>query len=60
MHPTETDAPSAALMARWGQLCTEAEALGIPVAEISPEITATELTARGKALAAAIKAAKPQ
>lgn len=52
------DAPSSALMARLGQLCTEAEALGIPVAEISPEITATELTARGKALAAAIKAAK--
>jgi hypothetical protein len=52
------DAPSSALMARWGQLCTEAEGLGIPVAGISPEITATELTDRGKALRRAIDQAK--
>lgn len=57
MHPTE-DRPSDGLLARWAQLVDEAQALGIAVAEISPEITAAELTARGKALAAAIKAAK--
>lgn len=57
MHPTE-DRPSDGLLTRWAQLVDEAQTLGIPVTEISPEITAAELTARGKALAAAIKAAK--
>jgi len=57
-HPTETDAPSAVLLARWANLCHEAEALGIPVAEISPDITAAELTARGKALKQAITTAR--
>ena len=51
-------APSAGLLARWGELCREAQELGIAVAEISPDITEAELTSRGKALAAAIKAAK--
>ena len=55
---TEEKAPSAGLLARWGELCREAQQLGIAVAEISPDITEAELTARGKALAAAIKAAK--
>ena len=54
----EDDRPSDGLLARWAQLVDEAQALGVAVAEISPEITAAELTARGKALAAAIKAAK--
>jgi len=58
MHPTETDAPSSALMRRWSALCTEAEALGIPVAEISPDITAMELTDRGIALKQAIATAR--
>jgi len=55
---TEEKAPSAGLLARWGELCHEAQGLGIAVAEISPDITEAELTSRGKALAAAIKAAK--
>ena len=55
---TEEKAPSAGLLARWGELCREAQQLGIAVAEISPDITEAELTSRGKALAAAIKAAK--
>ena len=55
---TEEKAPSAGLLARWGELCREAQRLGIAVAEISPDITEAELTAPGKALAAAIKAAK--
>ena len=55
---TEEKSPSAGLLARWGELCREAQQLGIAVAEISPDITEAELTARGKALAAAIKAAK--
>ena len=55
---TEEKAPSAGLLARWGELCREAQGLGIAVAEISPDITEAELTSRGKALAAAIKAAK--
>lgn len=55
---TEEKAPSAGLLARWGELCHEAQQLGIAVAEISPDITEAELTSRGKALAAAIKAAK--
>jgi hypothetical protein len=58
MHPTETDRPSDGLLTRWAQLVDEAQTLGIAVAEISPDITAAELTARGKSLRKAIETAR--